>query len=411
MNTVRIERIRCIQTAPDGVKLVVVKVETSEPGLSGLGCATFTQRPLAVVEATQSYLDPLLRGRDVDEIEDIFHAAQVSSYWRSGPVLNNALSGVDMALWDIKGKRAGMPVYSLLGGKCRMAAPLYVHAHGNDIQETLEQAQQHIEQGFRHVRLQTAVPGQSTYGTVGDLQTHSTVDGPTNPLNVFEPAAYVATIPKLFECARTTLGDEVELLHDIHERVPPPLALQLAKQLEPYRLFFLEDPLPPEELGHFRYLRQHTHIPIAMGELFSNQAEYLPLIQERLIDFIRIHLSQVGGLSMARKVAVLCEFFGVRTAWHGPSDTSPIGHAANVALDLVSPNFGIQELMPSSSATQDVFPGTLAPRDGCLWANEAPGWGIEVDEQLAAKFPFPEHPYNGSWPAIRPRTDGGVVRP
>ena len=217
-------------------------------------------------------------------------------------------------------------------------------------------------------------------------------------------------IPELFERARTTLGDEIELLHDIHERVPPPLALQLAKQLEPYRLFFLEDPLPPEELGHFRYLRQHTHIPIAMGELFSNQAEYLPLIQERLIDFIRIHLSQIGGLSMARKVAALCEFFGVRTAWHGPSDTSPIGHAANVALDLVSPNFGIQELMPSSSATQDVFPGTLVPRDGCLWANEAPGWGIEVDEQLAAKFPFPEHPYNGAWPAIR-RADGGVVRP
>ncbi len=375
-----------------------------------MGCATFTQRPLAVIEAVKKYLDPFLHGRDVDEIEDIFQAAQMSSYWRSGPVLNNALSGVDMALWDIKGKRAGMPVYSLLGGKCRMAASLYVHAHGRDISETIEQAQRHVEQGFRHVRLQTAVPGQSTYGTADDLQTHSVIDSPTDPQNVFEPAAYVRTVPKLFERARVTLGDEIELLHDIHERVPPALALQLAKDLEPFRLFFLEDPLPPEEIGHFRYLRQHTHIPIAMGELFSNQAEYLELIQQRLIDFIRIHLSQIGGLSMARKVAALCEFFGVRTAWHGPSDTSPIGHAANVALDLASPNFGIQELMPPGNETLDVFPGCLEPRDGCLWANESPGWGIDVDEQLAAKFPYPEHPYNGAWPAIR-RPDGGVVRP
>jgi mannonate dehydratase len=410
MREVTIERVRCIQTAPDGVRLVVVKMETSEPGLYGLGCATFTQRPLAVVEAAEQYLDPFLQGRNVDEIEDIFLAAQMSSYWRSGPVLNNALSGVDMALWDIKGKRAGMPVYSLLGGKCRKAAPVYVHARGRDISETIQQARKHMEQGFRHVRLQTAVPGQSTYGTSQDLRTHSAVDSPTTPQNVFEPADYVRLIPALFERARAELGNEVELLHDIHERVPPPLALQLAKDLEPYRLFFLEDPLPPEEIGHFRYLRQHTHIPIAMGELFTDASQYVPLIHERLIDFIRIHLSQIGGLSMGRKVAALCEFFGVRTAWHGPSDTSPVGHAANVALDLACHNFGIQELMPPGPATLEVFPGCLQLRDGCLWANEAPGWGIDVDESLAGKYPYPEHPYQGAWPAIR-RADGGVVRP
>ena len=332
MKCVRIERIRCIATAPDGVRLVVVKVDTSEPGLHGLGCATFTQRPLAVIEAVEKYLDPFLHGRDVDEIEDIFQAAQMSSYWRSGPVLNNALSGVDMALWDIKGKRAGMPVYSLLGGKCRMAASLYVHAHGRDISETIEQAQRHVEQGFRHVRLQTAVPGQSTYGTADDLQTHSVIDSPTDPQNVFEPAAYVRTVPKLFERARVTLGDEIELLHDIHERVPPALALQLAKDLEPFRLFFLEDPLPPEEIGHFRYLRQHTHIPIAMGELFSNQAEYLELIQQRLIDFIRIHLSQIGGLSMARKSPRCASSSvsappGMDRAIRHRSDTPPTWHS------------------------------------------------------------------------------------
>ncbi len=410
MSEVRIEKIRCIQTAPAGIRLVVTKVETNQPGLYGLGCATFTQRPLAVVEATHEYLNPYLHGRDVAEIEDIFLAAQMSSYWRSGPVLNNALSGVDMALWDIKGKQAGMPLYDLLGGRCRMAAPVYVHASGHDFDDVTDQAQSYIDEGFRHVRLQVEVPGQATYGTTSDLRQSNDVDSPTSPHNVFEPADYARLVPRLFEHARQKLGDEVELLHDIHERVPPPIALQLAKDLEPYRLFFLEDPLPPEELSWFRQLRQHTHIPIAMGELFHNPSEYVPMIQERLIDFIRIHLSQIGGLSMARKVAALCEFNGVRTAWHGPGDTSPVGHAANLALDLSCHNFGIQEFTPFNQATQDVFPGCPTLKDGCLWTTDEPGFGINIDEELAAKFPFPDHPSGGAWPAIR-RRDGSIVRP
>ena len=407
---VSIERIRCIQTAPAGIRLVIVKLETSEPGLYGVGCATFTQRPKAVVEAVHHYLDPFLRGRNVDEIEDIFWSANMSSYWRNGPVLNNALSGVDMALWDIKGKRAGMPVYQLLGGKCRMAAATYVHASGDDIQGTIDQARQHMEQGFRHVRLQVAVPGRAMYGTGSDLQVAEQVDGPTTPHNVFEPADYIRSARQLFEEARKELGDEVELLHDVHQRLPGTLALQLAKDLEPFRLYFLEDPLPPEEIGHFQILRNHTHIPLAMGELFNNSQEFLPLISDRLIDFIRLHLSQVGGLSPARKIAALCEFFSVRTAWHGPGDTSPVGHAANLALDLACHNFGIQEWTPCNAATQDVFPGCPHVRDGLLWPNEEPGLGIDLDEALAERFPYPEHPYNGAWPAIR-RADGSVVRP
>ncbi len=405
-----IRKIRCIQTAPAGIRLVVVKVETSDPGLHGLGCATFTQRPLAVVEAVEQYLDPFLCGRDVREIEDIFLASQVSSYWRQGPVLNNGLSGVDMALWDIKGKQAGMPVYDLLGGKCRMAAPVYVHAAGRDFAQVIDQARRFMQAGFRHVRLQVEVPGQSTYGTESDLKTHEQVDGPTAPHNIFVPADYARLAPKLFEYARQQLGDEVELLHDIHERLTPMLALQLAKDLEPYRLFFLEDALPPEEIDHFRRLRAASHIPLAMGELFTNVHEYLPLIREQLIDYIRVHLSMIGGLTMARKLAALCEFFGVRTAWHGPGDTSPLGHAANLALDLACPNFGIQEFTGFSPAIQDVFPGCMELRDGCLWPNDRPGWGIEVNEELAATYPFPTHPYNGAWPAIRQR-DGGLVRP
>lgn len=408
--TTSIAKIRCIATAPAGIRLVIVKVETTEPGLYGLGCATFTQRPLAVIEAVEKYLDPFLRGRNVSEIEDIFVAAQMSSYWRNGPVLGNALSGVDMALWDIKGKQANMPVHDLFGGKCRRAAPVYVHASGRTFDEVCDRAEAYRAEGFRHVRLQVEVPGQATYGTCSDLQLAGSVDGPTSPHNIFEPADYVRLAPRLFERARRRLGDEIELLHDIHERLPPPLALRLAKELEPYRLFFLEDPLPPEELEGFRLLRQHTPTPIAMGELFNNPAEYLPLIKERLIDFIRIHLSQVGGLTQSRKIATLCEFFGVRTAWHGPGDTSPVGHAANLALDLSCPNFGIQEFTIFNQAIRDVFPGCPELRDGCLWPNDRPGLGIDIDETLAARFPYPDHPYNGAWPAIR-RPDGSVVRP
>jgi mannonate dehydratase len=406
----RIENIRCIATAPADLRLVVVKVETSDDGLYGLGCATFTQRPLAVIEAVDQYLTPFLRGRSVDEIEDIWQSAYVSSYWRQGPVLNNALSGVDMALWDIKGKRAGMPIYELLGGKCRMAASVYVHAAGREFQEVTDNARDLMSQGFRHIRMQVEVPGQATYGTQSDLHTHESVDGPTAPQNAFEPPDYARLAPKLFEHARCELGDEIELLHDIHERLPAPLAIQLAKDLEPFRLFFLEDALPPEDINSFRRLRAASSIPIAMGELFSNVNEYLSLIHEQLIDFIRVHLSFIGGLTPARKLAALCEFYGVRTAWHGPGDTSPVGHAANLALDLAVSNFGIQEFTRFNQATLDVFPGCPGLRDGMLWPNEQPGWGIDVDEKLAKKFPYPDHPFNGAWPAIR-RRDGSVVRP
>jgi mannonate dehydratase len=407
---VAIQKIRCILTAPERIRLVVVKVETSEPGLYGLGCATFTQRPLAVVEAVHQYLDPFLRGRNVDEIEDIHHAAYVSSYWRNGPVLNNAISGVDMALWDIKGKRAKMPVHELLGGKCRRCAPVYMHASGREIPEVVDRARTLWQHGFRHIRIQVGVPGQQAYGAGGRREVAREVDGPTTPQSLFEPADYVRIVPKLFEKIREELGDEVELLHDVHERVPPPLAIQLARDLEKYRPFFYEDPFAPEDMGHFRRLRQLSSIPIAMGELFNNPNEYVPLIKEQLIDFIRVHLSQVGGISPARKLAALCEFFGVRTAWHGPGDTSPVGHAANLGLDLCCYNFGIQEIVAFGANSREVFPGCPEVKEGAVWPNDKPGLGIDIDEKAAAKFPYPDHPFNGAWPAVR-RRDGSVIRP
>ena len=407
----RIRDVRVILTAPDDIRLVVVKIETDEPELYGLGCATFTQRPLAVATAVEQYLRPQLIGRSPHDIEDTWSMLAVSSYWRSGPVLNNAMSGVDMALWDIKGKLAGMPLYDLLGGRCRVAAPLYVHASGRDVREVEEDARRFIAEGFRYIRCQIAVPGASTYGVSGALDSEE-----PHPHHLrlkqeaWDPSAYVRIVPRLFDEMRSTLGDEVELLHDIHERLPPIMAIGLAKELEPFRLFFLEDPFAPEDNGYFPVLRQQSAVPIAMGELYVNVNEYLPLIQNRLTDFIRVHLSDIGGITPARKLAALCEFFGVRTAWHGPGDVSPVGHAANLHLDLVVPNFGIQEGHLFPERTREVFPGTPEIRDGMLWASDRPGLGIDIDEAAAARYPFPEHPLNGAWPPVRLR-DGTVQRP
>jgi mannonate dehydratase len=404
---VTITDVQTILTAPAGIRLVVVKVSTSEPGLYGLGCATFTQRALAVATAIDSYLKPFVIGRDVDRIEDLYQACYVSSYWRSGPVLNNALSGLDQALWDIKGKRANMPVYQLLGGKVREAVPVYVHASGRDAVEVEDRAREYMEQGFRHIRCQVGIPGMTTYGSRGEATLQALNRQQTR---TWEPGPYLRTVPRLFEHLRSALGDEVELLHDVHERIPAIDAIWLAKVLEPYRLFFLEDMFGPEDIEYFRMVRRQTSTPIAMGELFVNVAEYAPLIKERLIDFIRVHISDIGGFTVARKLAAFCEFFGVRTAWHGPGDVSPVGHAANMHLDLASPNFGIQELSLMGDELREVFPGTPEVHDGAMWANDLPGWGVDIDEAKAAQYPFRDEPMNGCWPEIR-RLDGTVIRP
>jgi mannonate dehydratase len=414
--SVAIRDIKTILTAPNGIRLVIVKVETTEPGLVGWGCATFTQRALVVQTAIDQYLRPFLIGRNADEIEDIWQSSYVSSYWRNGPVLFNAMSGVDIALWDIKAKRAGMPLYQLLGGKVRHGADCYFHASGSSFSEVEDNARRAMEQGFRHVRVQIATPGYAGYGAArGNAPASSAGNdmvSPTNPKEIWESAPYVRLVPKLFEHLRHKLGDDVELLHDVHERVTLNQAINLCKSLEPYRLFFLEDPLPPEDNDHFRILRQQTSTPIAMGELFNTQQEFVPLIKDRLIDFIRIHISQIGGLSPARKVQALCEYFGVRTAWHGPGDASPVAHAAQLALELASYNFGVHEGSGFPQETRDVFVGCPEVKNGYMLATEKPGLGIEVDEKVAAKFPFPPGPpnFDYSWGTTR-RSDGTVIRP
>jgi mannonate dehydratase len=407
----KIKDISVIETAPEGLRLAVVKITTDQPGLHGYGCATFTQRADLIRPAVERYLKPLLVGRPADRIEDTWQLCYNSSYWRNGPVLNNALSGVDMALWDIAGRRAGMPVYQLLGGKCREAADCYAHASGAEIDEVIDNARALMAEGFRHVRVQVGVPGMAGYGAGrGEAPVEKLHDDP-----VFAPEAYVRRALDLLERCRGELGDEVELLHDVHERIPPTMALQFVRDVEPFRLFFLEDPLSPEDIGWFRIIRQQSSTPIAMGELFNSPHEWTPLIADRLIDFIRVHVSEAGGVTPCRKMAALGELMGVRTAWHGPGDVSPIGHAANLALDLACYNFGIQESHRFSDAAQEVFQGCPELKNGYLFPREAPGWGIEVDENLARKYPFgtgergERERLNGGWGVIR-RPDGTVIK-
>jgi mannonate dehydratase len=409
----KIKDIGVIETAPAGSRLDVIKITTDQDGLYGYGCATFTQRADLIKPAVERYLKPLLMGHTVDKIEDIWQTCYDSSYWKNGPVLNNAISGMDQALWDIKGRMAGMPVYDLVGGKCREAADAYVHAEGAEIQQTIDSAKRYIAQGFRNVRVQVGVPGYSGYG--GRASAATTPVAPVKGLMegpVFEPLPDIRRALKLFEESRKQLGEDVGLLHDAHERVTPNQAVRFAKDAEQFHLFFLEDPLSPEDIAYFRQIRQQCATPIAMGELFNSPHEWTELIAERLIDYIRCHVTQTGGFTPARKIAILGEHFGVKTAWHGPGDVSPIGHMANITLDVVSYNFGIQEYTPFNDRLKEVFSGCPVCEDGYLWPNTKPGWGIEVDEKAAAKYPFAgsgRDNLNGGWGELRKR-DGQIIK-
>jgi len=397
---VTIRDVEIILTSPGRVGLGIVKVTTSEPGLYGLGCATFTQRLFAVQAMLERHLKPFLVGRDVDRVEEIWQMSMVNGYWRNGPVINNAISGVDQALWDIKGKRAGMPVYQLLGGKTREAAAVYVHANGRNPEEVADSASALVKRGFRHVRVQ-----MRGYGG-GDADSHKPLGAQDGIY--FDPRSYGREMLEMISHVRETLDDQVELLHDVHERLHPIDAVQFAKDLEPLRLYFLEDPLAPEDIAWFQRLREQTSTPLAMGELFNNPHEWQPLIAGRLIDFIRIHISQVGGITPAHKIAVLADTFGVRTAWHGPPDTSPVGHAANLHLELWAPNFGIHEWYQPSELEYEMFPGLPVVENGYLYPSDRPGLGIDIDEGLAAEHPCGDEVVQ--WTQTR-LPDGSPARP
>lgn len=404
MAPVTIRSVKAIGTAPAGSNLVVVKVETSEPGLYGLGCATFTQRAEVVVTAINRYMGDFCIGRNVDDIEDIWQAFFVSSYWRNGPVLNNAISGLNQALWDIKGKRANMPVYQLLGGKARFAVDCYAHADGKDFGQVIDQVKKYMADGFRYIRIQ-----QGGYGSLFMAQKPDFKEAGFGKESdeFIDPRAYVLAMPKLFKEVRKACGEEIELLHDTHERVQPQDMINMCRRLEEYDPYFIEDPLSPENRTWWKQLRASTTVPFAMGELFNNLNEFVEEMADHSFDYLRCHISQIGGITPALKLAHFGEFFNVKSAWHGPGDVSPVGHAANCHIDLNIWNFGIQESIFFSDKEKEVFPGTPTLKNGYMFVNEAPGLGVDINEKLAAKYPISNNA--GKW-IIRKR-DGTVIRP
>lgn len=398
---VTIKTVRAVLTAPEGIDLVIVVVETSEPGLTGYGCATFTQRASAVAEVVDRYLAPLLAGRDVSRIEDSWRLMMANSYWRSGPVLNNAVAGVDMALWDIAGKLADMPLYKLLGGACRDRVDVYRHADGSAIDALLSRAQELVDQGHRYVRCQLG-----GYGAAGAMirsgDAESGVAAPPSAAGAYagakpdggpdvrvtvDPDRYMRMTVEMLHAVREALGPEIAILHDTHERVPLNDLARFAQELDSVRLFFLEDPVPPDQIAWLRRIRSASVTPISLGELFTSPEQWLPVIQEQLIDYIRVHVSHIGGITPARKLAALCDAYGVRTAWHGPADCSPFGHAANVHLDFAVPNFGIQEMYEPHGHMRDIFPGMLEVEHGAVAPPTGAGLGVGFNEEAAAAWP------------------------
>jgi mannonate dehydratase len=397
---VKITAVRTFLTAPQGSPYLIVRVETSEPGLYGLGCASDPQRTLAVRSVVDDYLGPMVLGRDPADIEDIHRLLLNSGYWRGGSVTGNALAGIDIALWDIKAKAAGMPLYSLLGGRVRDGAAAYTHVHGGSPAEIIDLVGAAVSAGFQHVRVQVSVPGTDTYGTGSLSRTRD---------DRWDSSAYSRRIPWVLGAVRSGIPDGIELLHDVHERLTPAQARSLLSAVADIGLFFLEDLLAPEDAAYFADLRG-SPVPLAMGELFHDVSQFLPLVWARLIDFARIRVPTLGGLTPARKLVAACELAGVRIAPHGPGDVSPVGHAANLALDMASPSFGIQEAAALSEATLEVFPGTPVPDQGYLRPSPACGLGVDFDESAASRYPPPEPGEHDRWALLR-GIDGSVHRP
>ncbi|QHW32864.1 mandelate racemase [Paenibacillus rhizovicinus] len=405
----KITGIKCIRTRKNGT-WTIVKVMTDQDGLYGIGSANDIYNSEAVIQVIEQLLAPQLIGRDTGNIEDIWQTMQLSSYWRNGSILQTAIGGIDVALWDIKGKEAGLPIYALLGGACRAAVPCYGHAGGHDIAELKEDVQRYLEQGYTVIRAQLG--GYGGGGFIPRDQANVPA-GAWAKEAIFDENAYVRAIPEMFEQLRVAFGSELQFTHDVHEHLSPINAIKLSKRLEPYDLFFLEDVLPPEQLGWYRQLRQQSATPQAVGELFTNPHEWTTLITERLIDFIRVRISKVGGISAARKIATLAEAFGVRTAWQEGGENDPVNQAAAVHLDMAVWNFGIQEINHFRPEEREVFPGLVERKGGYLYVSGKPGLGIDFDEEKAVLLTGDDgsrKSYHQPYTLDR-KADGTLVRP
>ena len=398
----KITAARVIITCP-GRNFVTLKIETSD-GVHGVGDATLNGRELAVASYLADHVIPCLIGRDAHRIEDIWQYLYRGAYWRRGPVTMAAIAAVDMALWDIKAKIAGLPLYQLLGGACRTGVMVYGHANGATVEETLENAAAYAAQGYKAIRLQSGVPGlKGVYGVSKDRFFYEPADGDLPTESLWSTEKYLRSAPGLFAAARDTLGWDLHLLHDVHHRLTPIEAARLGKDLEPYRPFWLEDAVPAENQASFRIIRQHTTTPLAVGEVFNSIWDCKQLIEEQLIDYIRATVVHAGGITHLRRIAGFADLHHVRTGCHGATDLSPVCMAAALHFDLSIPNFGIQEYMRHIEATDAVFPHAYSFADGMLHPGEAIGLGVDIDEAQAAK-----HPYKRAYLPIARREDGSM---
>jgi len=384
---VKITEARVIITSP-GRNFVSLKICTDE-GLYGVGDATLNGRELAVSAYLKDHIVPLLVGRDPHQIEDIWQFLYRGAYWRKGPVTMTAISAVDTALWDIKAKAANMPLYQLLGGKSRSGVMVYGHANGDSIEETVEEVGKYLEAGYHAVRAQTGIPGlKSTYGVSKDKMFYEPADSELPTENEWSTTKYLDNIPKLFETLRSAYGNEPHLLHDVHHRLTPIEAARLGKDLESFRLFWLEDAVPAENQAGFRNIRQNTVTPLAVGEIFNTIWDCKQLIEEQLIDYIRTTIVHAGGLTHLRRIADFASLYHVRTGCHGATDLSPICMGSALHFDLWVPNFGIQEYMRHSEETNAVFPHSYSFQNGYMYPGDAVGHGVDINEKLAAKYPY-----------------------
>ena len=383
----KITSAKVIVTCP-GRNFVTLKIET-EDGTTGVGDATLNGRELAVASYLRDHVVPLLIGRDAHRIEDMWQYLYRGAYWRRGPVTMTAIAAVDMALWDIKGKAAGLPVYQLLGGACRDGVTVYGHANGESIEDTVAELVRYRDAGYKAIRLQCGVPGlASTYGVSKDKMFYEPADAALPSENLWRTPAYLRIVPELFAAAREAVGWDVDLLHDVHHRLTPIEAGRLGKDLEPYRPFWLEDAVIAENQDNFRLIRQHTTTPLAVGEIFSSVWDAKQLIEEQLIDYIRATVVHAGGISHLKKLAAFADLHNVRTGCHGATDLSPVCMAAALHFDMSIPNFGLQEYMRHTDETDAVFPHQYRFADGMLHPGDAPGLGVDIDEELAARYPY-----------------------